>query len=338
MDRRLGESLLVAFADGVRTRFAQRTLDDYVWCLHHFFKYLGAHEIEDAGRVRAEDVAAYRQLLAETPTRWGRPPTPGSLNTNLAAIKAFYGWLYEIDAIGYDPTARIPFAREPKRLPKNVPTVDETIRLLEAVEPSDALAARDRAILELLYATGIRRAELLNTNVDDVSLHDRMLRIVQGKGGKDRMVPFGQIAAQSLDRYLRWVRPELARRCPAEPALFLSKKSRRLAREALARLVSKRASQAGLERPLTPHALRHACATHMLEAGADLRHIQELLGHSSIQSTQIYTHISLTHLRETYARCHPRERAILEGKGLGDGPSEKCGRSGARADREAERD
>jgi integrase/recombinase XerD len=312
IDRRLGEPLLVAFADGMRTRLAQATLDHYVWILRHFFEHLRAQNIEDVARVRAEDIARYRQLVGETPTRWGRPPTAAYVNAMLAAIKALYGWLIEIDAIGYDPAARIKAARAPKRLPKTVLSDVEAIRLVEAGEMSSLLGVRDRAALEVLYATGIRRAELLALDVGDLSVVDRVVRIERGKGGKGRMVPLGKIAAQVLDHYLRWVRPELTRLRPGEAALFVSHRSRRLGSTALAEIISRRARAVGIESTVTPHALRHACATHMLEAGADLRHIQELLGHSSIQSTQIYTHVSLRHLREAYARYHPRERQSQE--------------------------
>src|SRR5262249_46525968 len=188
----------------MRSRLAQATLNHYVWILRHFFAHLRSSGIDDAARVRAADIAHYRQLLAETPTRWSRPPTATYMNAVLAAIKALYAWLVEIDAIGHDPTRKIAAARAPKRLPKTVLSVEETIRIIEAAELSTPLGVRDRAILELMYATGVRRAELLALNVNDLSIEDHIVRVERGKGGRTRMVPFGQVAAEILDRYLPW--------------------------------------------------------------------------------------------------------------------------------------
>jgi site-specific recombinase XerD len=184
--------------------------------------------------------------------------------------------------------------------------------MCEAPDVATAFGVRDRVALELLYGTAVRRAELLALDVDDVSVEERTLRVERGKGGKGRVVPFGEPAAEILSKYLQWVRPELLRRTPRERALLLNGITGRLGCDGLADIVAAAAVAAGIGRRVTPHALRHACATHMLENGADIRYLQELLGHASLTSTQVYTHVSLRHLRETYARCHPRERAPAE--------------------------
>jgi integrase/recombinase XerD len=182
---------------------------------------------------------------------------------------------------------------------------------VEAPDTSKALGYRDRTLLEVLYATAIRRAELLALAVGDVDLEEGLVRVERGKGGKGPVVPLTVVAAQHLEHYLRWVRPELVLRRPRERALFVSFRAWPLDTRTLGDLLIGYARTAGVQKRVTCHGFRHACATHMLEAGADLRPIQELLGHNSISSTEIYTHVSLKHLRQTYDRCHPRQRDTL---------------------------
>jgi len=306
--RRIGEPLRVAVAAGLRVRFAEATVQTYVWHLGRFFAWLLARGVEDVGRVRAEDVEAYRTDLAERTTERGRPASTTHLNTALAAVKALYRWLSECDVIGHDPARRLRPARLPRRLPHRVLSIEEAVRLVEAPPATTALGLRDRAALELLYGAGLRRAELLALDLGDADAGDQVVRVELGKGGKGRIVPFGAVAARAIETYERWARPELALRGPRERALFVSFRGRRLDRQTLADVVLGAARAAGIDRHVTPHSLRHACATHMTENGAELRHLQEILGHASLDSTQVYTHLSLRHLRETYARCHPRER------------------------------
>ena len=307
--RRLGEPLLVAVAAGLRVRFAETTVRTYCWHLGRFFAWLSARGLEDVGRVRAEDIEAYRTELSERTTERGAPASTTHLNTALAAVKALYLWLVETDALGHDPARRLRPTRVPRRLPRTVLSAPEAARLVEASRATTALGLRDRAALELLYGAALRRAELLALDVGDVDAAEKVVRVERGKGGRGRVVPFGAPAARAVEQYLRWGRPELVARRPRERALFVSFRGRRLDRQTLAEIVAGAARSAGIERHVTPHSLRHACATHMLENGAELRHLQELLGHASLDSTQVYTHLSLRHLRETIARCHPRERA-----------------------------
>jgi integrase/recombinase XerD len=308
--RELGEPLLVALAHGLGLSHAPNTVADYVYKLRKLFAFLRARGIEDVGRVSVADLQAFREHLAETPTEHG-PPTPGHLNNALKAVKAMYRWLCESDVIAHDPARRLRFVREPRRLPRTILSAAEAVKMCEAPDMGSALGVRDRVAIEILYATGLRRAELLALDLGDVSVDDLVVRVRRGKGGKGRMAPFGRPAATVLDKYLRWVRPELVHGRLKEEALLVSYSGRRLDRLTLGEIVASAARAAGIERRVTPHSLRHACATHMLENGADLRHLQELLGHASLSTTQMYTHLSLRHLRETYARCHPRERGTL---------------------------
>ena len=311
--RELGEPLLVALAHGLGLSHAPNTVTGYVYRLRKLFVFLRARGIDDVGLVSASDLQAFREHLAETATTHGEhgPATPGHLNNALKAVKAMYRWLCESDVIAHDPARRLRFVREPRRLPRTILSASEAVKMCEAPDMGSALGVRDRVAIEILYATGLRRAELLALDLGDISVEDLVVRVRRGKGGKGRVAPFGRPAATVLDKYLRWIRPELAHGREREQALMLSYSGRRLDRLTLGEIVACAARAAWIERRVTPHSLRHACATHMLENGADLRHLQELLGHASLSTTQVYTHLSLRHLRETYARCHPRERGTL---------------------------
>ncbi|MBC7106013.1 MAG: tyrosine recombinase, partial [Firmicutes bacterium] len=199
-------------------------------------------------------------------------------------------------------TAAVPSPRRGLKLPQ-VLTVGEVDRLLAQARPSTPTGLRDRAMLELLYATGLRVSELVELRLADVNLAQGYVRCL-GKGQRERVVPFGSVAAAHLRSYLAEVRPRLAGR--RNPYLFVNRRGRPLSRQALWKLIRKYALRAGIAKTIGPHVLRHSFATHLLENGADLRTVQELLGHADISTTQIYTHVSAAHLREVYARAHPR--------------------------------
>jgi site-specific recombinase XerD len=195
-----------------------------------------------------------------------------------------------------------------RRLPRAVLGTVKTRRLVTRPPLNVALGQRDRAILELLYGTGIRAGECERLEVTDIDLGGGTLLIRNGKGRKDRYVPLAGCAAQALERYLRDARPAILRD-PGESAVFLSRGGkRRLQLQSIERLVRKHAAAAGISIPITPHSLRHACATHLLQGGADVRHVQELLGHRDITTTALYTHVTIEDLRKAIERAHPRER------------------------------
>ena len=239
----------------------------------------------DAVDVRV--LAAYvAELGAVRPGRRPRRLAPSTIGRKLAAVRSFLRF-----ALG---PARVPDAsfapRRPRRLP-DAPKAAEVDALLEGLEGEGAIALRNRALVELVYSAGLRSAEAVGLDLADVDFEQELVR-VRGKGGKDRAVPLGEEAAHRLARYLRDARPELAR--GAENAMFLSARGRRLDTSTLRRLLPH------------PHRLRHAFATHLLEGGADLRTIQELLGHSSLSTTQVYSHVDSRRLRRVYDRAHPR--------------------------------
>jgi integrase/recombinase XerD len=248
----------------------------------------------------------------------GRPLRSTSLRRRAASIRGFYRFAYGDELIEPDLAGRIDLPRQTRLLPDPL-DVEDTGRLLEASGGDAAEDAaerptriRDRALLELLYAAGLRISEALNLDREDLSLEGGYVRVI-GKGDKERLVPVGDIALDWLARYLDEVRPAwLAAAPPDGPAgarggpVFVTARGARLGRQAAWTIVKRAARQAGLSSRVTPHTLRHSFASHLLEGGADLRIVQELLGHASISTTQLYTHISGERIRQVYARAHPR--------------------------------
>lgn len=219
-----------------------------------------------------------------------------------AALRSFQRFLLQEDTYGTLPVDDLPYPRHGQAIPR-VLSQEEVTALLEQPMVEDSPGLRDRAILETLYGTGMRISELTGLDLEDVDLGEGELRVL-GKGTRERIVPIGGAAAEALRRYVTSARPKLAR-SDSQRAVFLNQRGGRLTRQGAWELVRKYARRAGLEDKMTPHTLRHSYATHLLENGADLRYIQELLGHASISTTQIYTHVSKTGMRKSYLEAHP---------------------------------
>ena len=259
-----------------------------------------------SGREWAAGPEPARRYLAAR-TRRGRPGDPGlaptSLRRRAASIRGFYRFAFGEGVIGVDVAAHIDLPRQPRLLPETL-TVAEVEGLLEA-----APDLRARALLELLYAAGLRVSEALGLDREDLSTDGGFVRVI-GKGDKERLVPVGDIALDWLARWMTEERPALLALHHVEPArggpLFLGDRGRRFARQQAFAMVRGAADRAGLSESVSPHTLRHSFATHLLEGGADLRIVQELLGHASISTTQLYTHVTGERVREVYARAHPR--------------------------------
>ena len=251
--------------------------------------------------------AALRYLAART--RRGRRLDPGlaptSLRRRAAAIKGFYRFAFGEGLIGTDVAAHLDLPRMPRLLPDTL-TAAETERLLVAPPPEALL---DRALLELLYAAGLRVSEALRLDLEDLSLDGAFVRVI-GKGDRERLVPVGEVAIDAVRTWLDGPRGEIVAEHHVQPIrggpLFVGRTGRRLARQQAWSIVKRAAASAGLGRRVSPHTLRHSFATHLLEGGADLRIVQELLGHASISTTQLYTHVTGERIREVYARAHPR--------------------------------
>jgi integrase/recombinase XerD len=226
-----------------------------------------------------------------------------SIRRSISSMRSFFGFLMEEGACAADPTERLESPGTGRSLP-TVLTQAEVGRLLDAPSPSSSSFLRDRAILELLYATGLRVSELVGIRLRDVELDEGLLR-AHGKGGKEREVPFGRTSAEAVRRYLHHLRPELDRG-KGEGMLFLNFRGKPLTRMSVWTLVKGAAKVAGIAKRTSPHTLRHTFATHLLEGGADLVVVQELLGHVDISTTQIYTHLDREYLREVHRKFHPR--------------------------------
>jgi integrase/recombinase XerD len=234
---------------------------------------------------------------------------PASVARALVAVRSLYRFMAEEGHLAVDPAADVEVPRVPKGLPKPL-TEDEVAALLAAVVGDDAVARRDRAMLEVLYGTGLRISELVGLGLADVDLQSALIRAF-GKGAKERMVPIGRFAREALAAYLapagrdRLAPERWARRGDAE-AVFLNRRGGRLSRQGAWQIVRGYGDRAGLNGRLSPHVLRHSCATHMLDHGADIRAVQELLGHASLSTTQLYTLVSTDRLRSVYESAHPR--------------------------------
>lgn len=228
---------------------------------------------------------------------------PSTIRRTLSSLASYFGFLVEEGRIPTDPTELVE-PPAPRRPLPDVLSLAEVDALLAAPDPGSERYLRDRAILELLYATGMRVSELTRLTRTDVDLEARMVRVI-GKGERQRLVPFGEPAARAVERYLRDLRPEFA---DAESAgvVFLNRRGGGLSRMSVWTTVRENAERAGIRRKVSPHTLRHTCATHLLEGGADLRIVQELLGHADIATTQIYTHLDREHVRATHRASHPR--------------------------------
>jgi integrase/recombinase XerD len=233
------------------------------------------------------------------------PPASTSLARLQSSVRGWHRFLAREGIETDDPSGRLRPPKAPRRLPKAL-TIDQVERLLAAPAADEPLGIRDRALLELLYATGARVSEAIDLDVDDLA-HGEVLRL-RGKGSKERIVPVGSYARTAVDAYLTRVRPGLAAKGRASARLFLGARGAPLSRQSAWLVIREAAERAQITAAVSPHTLRHSFATHLLQGGADVRVVQELLGHSSVATTQIYTHVSVDALRDIYATSHPRAR------------------------------
>jgi site-specific recombinase XerD len=290
------EALTLFDADLRRRGMAEKTRRAYGVDLGQFALWCTAQAVEPTA-VGPRDLRRYAAVLS------GREAMAATVARKLAALRAFYRTLREHGHVTQNPVDLIPSPKRPRTLPK-VLRPDELAALLDRIPASTPLELRDRALFEVAYACGLRAEELVNLDLTSVDFDAEELR-VEGKGSKTRFVPAGEPALRAVGRYLERARPALGSG-DGEPALFLSKSGRRLSTSDVRRRLRVWARHATLQGAISPHSLRHSFATHLLEGGADLRAIQELLGHASISTTQIYTRVESARLKSAYARSHPR--------------------------------
>jgi len=279
------------------------TVRNYAQEIGAFARFLAERGVDSWQQVTPRHLQEWLSALARSGI------APGSISRRLYEVRAFFRFLERRGHIPSNPLASVRGPTVPQRLPRYL-TVDEVFAMLRAANGDTPYALRDRAILEVLYASGIRLGELVALNTDDVDLERRELWVREGKGGNERVALFGHSAEAALRTYLQQGRPSLVNPKRPSKALFLNRSGQRLSRVSVNRIVHDYARQAGLEKNVTPHMLRHSFATHLMEGGADIRIVQELLGHKSPQTTQIYTHVSQRHLKEVYDTHHPRARGV----------------------------
>jgi integrase/recombinase XerD len=307
IDPRAQGATLDALRDDLARRFYSESLQSHVSeALVRFFAFLKARRISDLRSVKEEHVNAYVRDLARAISARGTPYAVSTRRWHLQSVTRLFGFLEREGALLHNPTLDLELPSW-RLLPRAVINQEQAKRLVAHPDPHTSRGKRSRAILELLYGTGIRVSECERLDLGDVDLAQGVLFVRDGKGRKDRVVPVVGRAADALDLYLRDARPLLVKDS-AERALFLTRFGTRVRAKSIRYLVLMNRKGAEIPLPVTPHGLRHACATHLVKNGADVRHVQKLLGHQSLTSTQIYTDVAAADLARMLEKAHPRER------------------------------
>jgi integrase/recombinase XerD len=295
-------ALLTRYIEELRARrYSESSLEKARFELPRLIHHLSENGVRDARAATEEHLVAYARHLERRTARWGTPLAAASRASALSTVRRFFAFLASRGHVLRDPAQAIPLPRS-ARLPRGILTEAQARRLVAAPFPGSRIGKRDRAILETLYGTGIRLGEAARADVSDLDLREGVLLVRSGKGKKDRVVPVPGRAALALDIYLTEARPELVKR--VDQALFISRHGGRLSLVGLRAMVQRHGQAIGVH--VSPHVLRHTCATHLLRGGADIRHVQELLGHRCLATTALYTRVAIQDLRQVLARAHPR--------------------------------
>ena len=293
------QQLLDDYLDHLRVEkgLAMNTLEAYSRDLVDFTGWVETTLARSIGELHEEDLRFYLVQLTQ------KGISSRSIVRKISSLRGLYRFLFKENKIDSDPTQLLEAPRIGVGLPKDL-SLEEVERLLAEPDPSTPLGIRDQAMLEILYATGLRISELLSLCLKDLNLEVGYL-VAYGKGKKERLVPVGELAREKLNRYLNSARPGLCKSGKV-PYVFLNRSGKKLSRQGFWKLIHQYALKAGISSPVTPHVLRHSFATHLLERGADLRSVQLLLGHANISTTQIYTHLNRERLKKIYQQYHPR--------------------------------
>jgi len=295
-----------AYLDQLRARnYAEGTLEGRRDALKVFLAWAAERDLKHAAHITRPILESYQRALWRSTKANGQRLGWSTQRTRLGVLKDFFRWLTKQNVILHNPASELELPRMEKRLPTAALTLSQVEALLAVPNVADPLGVRDRAMLELFYSCGLRRAELCRLELTDLNTERRTLTIRRGKGKKDRVVPVGARAVAWLERYLKEVRPRLSLDTRT-PALFLTGYGDAFNPDVLSRMTADWMKAAGLKGSC--HLLRHTCATHMLEGGADIRYIQQLLGHEKLETTAIYTEVTIRQLQEVHARCHPGAR------------------------------
>jgi len=289
--------------------FSARTIVNRVMHLRRFAKFLQQQNIIEATAISSGTLADHQRDLFYLPTSRGTVRSISYQNQAMHALRSFFRFLKTEGYIAQDVAEALPLARTPHLLPRTILTPEEARKVIETPDTGCLLGYRDRTILETLYATGIRKSELMNLTTNDVNLEEGVLRINGGKFNKDRVVPLTRLACSFLETYLKAIRPALLQGRVSD-RVFISQRAAPLSKNALGEVVEKYARQAGLNKHVTCHIWRHSCATHLVKNRANLRHVQELLGHRDLSTTERYLHLTIADLKETHRQFHPREQGV----------------------------
>lgn len=292
------QAILDEFIDRIwlEEGLARNTLDSYRQDLAHFAAWLEKDAAKDLLQVEQFDIQRY--LAVKFPVS-----KPRSISRLVASLRRLYRFALRENKITQDPSLQIESPKLPRSLPKSL-SEEDVESLLGAPNLDDSIGLRDRAMLELLYASGLRVSELVGVKVTEISLSEGVVRVT-GKGSKTRLVPMGEVAVDWLTRYLKEARPAILEKRLSD-SMFVTQRGASMTRQAFWYLIKRYALVAGIHKPMSPHVLRHAFATHLLNHGADLRVVQMLLGHSDISTTQIYTHVARERLKQLHTAHHPR--------------------------------
>lgn len=301
-------ALREAYLEWLEVRhYSPQTVEGRRTALNAFLAWAWERDLGQAGQITRPILESYQRHLHRYRKKNGKPLGSSSQRGRLAALKDFFRWAVRSDHLLHNPASELELPRPERRLPEEPMSPGELNAVLALPDVADPLGLRDRALLETLYSTGIRRGEVVNLTTTDLNHERRTLQVRQGKGRKDRVVPVGQRALAWLTRYLDQARPRLAVH-PRETALFLTAYGEAFNADFLSHHVSKLLKKSGLGRPGSCHLFRHTCATHMHDNGADIRFIQQMLGHEKLETTQIYTEVSIRALQEIHERTHPSAR------------------------------
>ncbi|MFC1492971.1 site-specific tyrosine recombinase XerD [candidate division KSB1 bacterium] len=286
----------------VEKNLSDNTVVSYNFDLNRFVSFLDSKNIKDLDSVTQNLISEYIHILYDLGL------APASIARNLSSIKSFFEYLLTQDYTRSNPAQLVETPKLGVKLPV-VLTVNEITGILEQPDTSSMLGIRDKAMLEFIYGTGVRVSELINIKLKDISVSDRLVRVL-GKGNKERMVPCGEFAFHYLEKYIKDVRGKLIKQ-KSKPldCLFLNWRGNPISRMGFWKILKQYTQRAGIKQKVSPHTLRHSFATHLLEGGADLRAVQEMLGHADISTTQIYTHLDREYLLEVHKTFHPLEKA-----------------------------
>lgn len=307
------EKQVADFLSSLETRgFSERTVVTYSWCVRKFLAFLEKYypRISTLDKVTKNVVLDYQEYLRNQRTRKGEPLANKTQSLKLRAVRSFFCFLAREDFILRDPTSALIFPKEEQRLTRSILSEKEVFRLLDELKPRDPLTIRNRAIIELFYACGIRTSELCSLRIEDVDLKDQTVTIVRGKGNKSRIVPIGQYACYYIDLYLNKARKHMLKGRPKDPGvLFLSQRGNPFDRNTINKCVIKSiASRKLVDKAFSCYTFRHSVATHLLRNKVDIMYIAQLLGHASLRTTQKYLRVEISDLKKMHSLCHPREK------------------------------